>query len=140
MTTLTLAFGTAAKTAEGAAATAKAARTPFVPSSFVAGLRYTRNEFLIMLIIGVVFFGVFTLVSSPFAEQFCRHRMLGVVTIGIVVIGFLFLSPPRRRNRGSHGLAHPRLLPHVSHLRADWRSVARAIHDVRAIFRLGHQL
>ena len=91
MTTFTLAFGTAAKTVDVAAANARAAGKPFDPSAFVAGLGYTRNEFLIMLIIGVVFFGVFTLVSGPLAERFGRRRILSVVTISIIVFGLLFV-------------------------------------------------
>ena len=73
MTTFTLTYGTAATDAP------------------VAGLGYTRPEFLIMLIIGVVFFGIFTLVSGPLAERFGRRSMLLVVTGGIIVFGFLFV-------------------------------------------------
>ncbi|HEY0261218.1 MAG TPA: MFS transporter, partial [Lacisediminihabitans sp.] len=58
---------------------------------FVPGLGYNRNEFLIMLIVGVVFFGVFTLVAGPLAERFGRRRMLSWVTAGIVVFGLLFV-------------------------------------------------
>jgi metabolite-proton symporter len=91
MTTFTLTFGTTAKSATDAAAAAEAAGKPFDPSTFVAGLGYTRNEFLIMLIIGVVFFGIFTLVAGPLAERFGRRAMLSVVTVGIVVFGLLFV-------------------------------------------------
>ncbi len=73
MTTFTLTFGTAATD---------------LP---VAGLGYTRNDFLIMLIIGVVFFGIFTLVSGPLAERFGRRRPLVVVTVAIIVFGLLFV-------------------------------------------------
>jgi metabolite-proton symporter len=73
MTTFTLTYGTAPMDAA------------------VAGLGYTRPEFLIMLIIGVVFFGIFTLVSGPLAEKFGRRAMLIVVTAGIIVFGFLFV-------------------------------------------------
>src|SRR5690606_20236925 len=52
---------------------------------------YTRTEFLVMLIIGVVFFGVFTLVSGPLAEKYGRRSMLIVVTAAIIVFGFLFV-------------------------------------------------
>ena len=73
MTTFTLTFGTAPTDAA------------------VAGLGYTRTEFLVMLIIGVVFFGVFTLVSGPLAEKYGRRAMLIVVTGAIIVFGFLFV-------------------------------------------------
>lgn len=70
MTAFTLTYGTTAKP---------------------AGLGYTRNEFLIMLIVGVVFFGVFTLVAGPLAERFGRRKTLIWVTIGIIVFGLLFV-------------------------------------------------
>ncbi|ROQ36706.1 metabolite-proton symporter [Frondihabitans sp. PhB188] len=72
MTTFTLTFGTAAKDAP------------------VAGLGYSRESFLLMLIVGVAFFGIFTLVSGPLAERFGRRRLLLAVTAGIFVFGFLF--------------------------------------------------
>jgi metabolite-proton symporter len=73
MTTFTLTFGTAPTDAA------------------VPGLGYSRNDFLIMLIAGVVFFGVFTLVSGPLAERFGRRAHLIVVTAGIIVFGLLFV-------------------------------------------------
>ena len=73
MTTYTLTYGTAPSDAP------------------VAGLGYTRNDFLIMLIVGVVFFGIFTLVSGPLAERFGRRAHLIVVTIAIIVFGLLFV-------------------------------------------------
>jgi MFS family permease len=91
MTTFTLTFGTTPKTVEVAAAAAEAAGKNFDPSTFVPGLGYTRPEFLVMLIIGVVFFGIFTLVSGPLAERFGRRKMLSVVTAAIVVFGLLFV-------------------------------------------------
>jgi metabolite-proton symporter len=70
MTAFTLTYGTSAKP---------------------AGLGYTRNEFLIMLIVGVVFFGIFTLAAGPLAERFGRRKTLIWVTIGIIVFGLLFV-------------------------------------------------
>ena len=72
MTTFTLTYGTAP--AEG--------ETP--------GLGIERSQFLWMLIFGVVFFGVFTLVSGPLAERFGRRLTLIVVTSAILVFGFAF--------------------------------------------------
>jgi metabolite-proton symporter len=73
MTTFTLTYGT----------------TPTdVP---VSGLGFERNNFLIMLIVGVVFFGVFTLVSGPLAEKFGRRKHLIWTTVGIIVFGLLFV-------------------------------------------------
>ncbi|MCM6764183.1 MHS family MFS transporter [Rathayibacter sp. ZW T2_19] len=57
----------------------------------VAGLGYSRNDFLIMLIVGVVFFGIFTLVSGPLAEKFGRRKLLIAVTSAIIVFGLLFV-------------------------------------------------
>jgi MFS family permease len=44
-----------------------------------------------MLIAGVVFFGIFTLVSGPLAEKYGRRKMLIAVTIGIFAFGLLFV-------------------------------------------------
>ncbi len=57
----------------------------------VAGLGFDRDTFLVMLIIGVVFFGIFTLVSGPLAERFGRRAHLNVTTIAIIVFGALFV-------------------------------------------------
>jgi len=91
MTAFTLSYGTTAKSSDAAAAAAEAAGKPFDPSAFVPGLGYTRNEFLIMLIIGCVFFGIFTLVSGPLAEKFGRRKTLLLTTAGIIVFGALFV-------------------------------------------------
>jgi metabolite-proton symporter len=56
-----------------------------------AGLGYEKIEFLWMLIIGVVFFGIFTLVSGPLAERFGRRAHLLAVTAAIAVFGLLFV-------------------------------------------------
>ncbi|MBL3687922.1 MFS transporter [Leucobacter zeae] len=57
----------------------------------VPGAGYTYNQFILMLVFGVVFFGVFTLVSGPLADRFGRRRTLLVVTGAIVVFGLLFV-------------------------------------------------
>jgi metabolite-proton symporter len=90
MTTFTLTYGTTASSAADAAAAAEAAGKPFNAEAFVPGLGYTRNDFLVMLIVGVVFFGIFTLVSGPLAERFGRRKTLLTVTAGILVFGLLF--------------------------------------------------
>jgi len=91
MTTFTLTYGTTPATVEAAQAAAEAAGKPFNPEAFVAGLGYLRNDFLVMLIVGVVFFGIFTLVSGPLAERFGRRAHLIVTTIGILVFGALWV-------------------------------------------------
>jgi MFS family permease len=94
MTTFTLTYGTRPATLEAAKAAAEKAGKPMTEAAaaaFVPGLGYTRNDFLWMLIAGVVFFGIFTLVSGPLAEKFGRRKMLLAVTAGIFVFGLLFV-------------------------------------------------
>jgi len=91
MTAFTLSYGTTASNVEDAAAAAEAAGKPFDASTFVAGLGYTRNDFLVMLIVGCVFFGIFTLIAGPLAERFGRRKTLIFTTVGIIVFGGLFV-------------------------------------------------
>ncbi|RII90503.1 MFS transporter [Clavibacter californiensis] len=91
MTTFTLTYGTTARDAATAEAAATAAGKPFNPDTFAAGLGYARNDFLLMLIVGVVFFGIFTMVSGPLAERYGRRKMLIATTVGILVFGLLFV-------------------------------------------------
>ncbi len=73
MTTFSLTFG----------------RTP--TDAAVPGLGYSYNTFVVMLIVGVVFFGIFTLVSGPLADRFGRRKTLIVVTLGIIAFGLLWV-------------------------------------------------
>jgi metabolite-proton symporter len=73
MTTFSLSFG----------------RTP--TSDAVPGLGYSYRTFVLMLIVGVVFFGVFTLVSGPLADRFGRRRTLLWVTAAIIAFGLLWV-------------------------------------------------
>ncbi|WP_394941367.1 MFS transporter [Psychromicrobium sp. YIM B11713] len=94
MTTFTLTFGTTAASLDDAKAAAVKAGKPMTQSaidSFVPGLGYGRNDFLLMLIIGVVFFGVFTLVAGPLAEKYGRRQSLIVITVLIFVFGLCFV-------------------------------------------------
>jgi len=72
MTTFTLTYGTAEASGDA------------------PGLGIERTEFLLMLIFGCVFFGVFTLVSGPLAERFGRRALLIGVTTAILLFGFSF--------------------------------------------------
>ncbi|WP_309080378.1 MFS transporter [Zhihengliuella sp.] len=95
MTSFTLTYGTA-KTEEQARAAAAETGEAFDPAAFVPGLGIDRPLFLTMLIIGVVFFGIFTVVSGPLAEKFGRRKFLLWVTSGILVFGAawsLFFGP-----------------------------------------------
>jgi metabolite-proton symporter len=53
----------------------------------VPGLGYDYNTFVLMMIIGVVFFGIFTYVSGPWAEKFGRRKTLICVTLAIILFG-----------------------------------------------------
>ncbi len=64
-------------------------RTPTDASP--AGLGYAYNTFVVMMIVGVVFFGIFTMVSGPLADRFGRRPTLIVVTIAIVVFGLTWV-------------------------------------------------
>src|SRR5690554_3147455 len=64
-------------------------RAPIEPGpGQLAGLGYSYNTFVLMLIAGVVFFGIFTLLSGPWADRFGRRKTLIVVTLGIILFGF----------------------------------------------------
>ena len=57
----------------------------------VPGLGYERTEFLLMLIVGVVFFGIFILLAGPMAEKYGRRKSLLVITAAIFVFGLLWV-------------------------------------------------
>lgn len=104
MTNFTLSYGTKAadlQTASAAAqAAAEASGQPFDAAAFAAqfypGLGFGYTDFVIMQIIGVVFFGIFTLLSGPIADAIGRRKLLLWVTALIIVFGLtfnLFLLP-----------------------------------------------
>ncbi len=69
--------------------TAKTDATP-------GGLGFSYTDFVLMQIIGVVFFGLFTLISGPVADMIGRRRLLIWTTVAIIVFGLsfqLFLQP-----------------------------------------------
>ena len=72
MTNFTLTYGTAA-----------ADQAP-------AGLGIPFTHFVLMQVIAVIFFGIFTLLSGPAADQLGRRRLLVWVTAGIIAFGLLF--------------------------------------------------
>ncbi|MET0885496.1 MAG: MFS transporter, partial [Mycetocola sp.] len=55
------------------------------------GLGFSYNTFVLMLIAGVVFFGIFTLVSGPLADKYGRRKTLIFVTLGIIAFGLLWV-------------------------------------------------
>jgi metabolite-proton symporter len=73
MTTFSLSYGRAATTGP------------------LPGLGYDYTRFVLMMIVGVVFFGVFTLVSGPWAERWGRRKTLIWVTLGIIAFGLVWV-------------------------------------------------
>jgi metabolite-proton symporter len=55
------------------------------------GLGYDYKSFVLMMIIGVVFFGIFTMVSGPWADRWGRRTTLICVTLGIIIFGALWV-------------------------------------------------
>jgi MFS family permease len=68
-------------------------RAPIEPAdpTVMPGLGYDYTTFVLMMIVGVVFFGVFTLVSGPLADRFGRRKTLIWVTLGIIAFGLLWV-------------------------------------------------
>ncbi|MCI1984774.1 MAG: MHS family MFS transporter [Bifidobacteriaceae bacterium] len=54
------------------------------------GLGIPYTDFVLMQIIGVVFFGAFTLISGPWADKLGRRKLLIWVTVAIIVFGLAF--------------------------------------------------
>ncbi|MFR9727908.1 MFS transporter [Saccharopolyspora sp. MS10] len=54
-----------------------------------SGLGFTRSEFLVFLLVGVVFFGLTTPLAGLLADRFGRRPTLLVVTSAIIVFGLL---------------------------------------------------
>lgn len=98
MTNFTLAYGTKADSLEVASAAARAAAESagkdFDAAAFAAqfypGLGFGYTDFVLMQIIGVVFFGIFTMLSGPIADAIGRRKLLLWVTGLIIVFGFTF--------------------------------------------------
>lgn len=61
------------------------------PNSPVPGLGYDYSAFVLMMIIGVVFFGIFTMVSGPWADRWGRRKTLIWVTLGIATFGLVWV-------------------------------------------------
>ncbi len=90
MTSFTLTFGTAPATAAAGRAAAEKAGKSFDAENFVAGMGIPRTEFLWMLIFGVVFFGIFTVVSGVLAERLGRRRLIIGVSVAILAFGLVW--------------------------------------------------
>lgn len=67
-------------------------RAPVEPGpGQLAGLGYSYNNFVLMLIVGVVFFGIFTLLSGLWADRLGRRKTLILVTLGIILFSLLWV-------------------------------------------------
>ncbi|MFF0778086.1 MFS transporter [Streptomyces sp. NPDC003720] len=64
-------------------------RTP--GDAAVPGLGYSYTTFVLMMIFGVLFFAVFTLVSGPLADRYGRRTTLMWITAAIVVFGLVWV-------------------------------------------------
>lgn len=73
MTTFSLSYGRASET--GA----------------LPGLGYDYTDFVLMMIVGVIFFGIFTMVSGPWADRWGRRKTLIWVTLAIAVFGMVWV-------------------------------------------------
>ena len=73
MTTFSLSYGRAATTAP------------------LPGLGYDYRTFVLMMIGGVCFFGLFTFLSGPWAERWGRRRTLIAVTLAIIAFGLVWV-------------------------------------------------
>jgi len=68
-------------------------RAPVEPGpGQLAGLGYSYNNFVLMLIVGVVFFGIFTLLSGLWADRLGRRKTLILVTLGIILFSLLWVQ------------------------------------------------
>ncbi|MGQ7310700.1 MFS transporter [Microbacterium arabinogalactanolyticum] len=98
MTNFTLSYGTKAASLDAASAAAKAAAeakgatfdAADFATQFYPGQGFGYTNFVLMQIVGVVFFGIFTMVSGPWADRIGRRKLLIGVTVAIILFGFTF--------------------------------------------------
>jgi MFS family permease len=64
--------------------------TLFTLSWATSKLGFSRQEFLIMLMIGVVFFGLTIPISAVVADRIGARVMLIVASLGLILLGFAF--------------------------------------------------
>ncbi len=55
------------------------------------GLGYDYRTFVMMMIVGVVFFGIFTLASGPWADRWGRRKTLIWITLAIILFGLVWV-------------------------------------------------
>ncbi|OUE29954.1 Inner membrane metabolite transport protein YhjE [Clavibacter michiganensis] len=89
MTTFAVTYATWPRTAEAAEAAATKAGKPFDASTFHAGLGFARTDFLLMLLVGVVFFAAAIVVSGALAGRMGARPVVVRSALGMVVFGLL---------------------------------------------------
>ncbi|WP_043670204.1 MFS transporter [Clavibacter michiganensis] len=89
MTTFAVTYATSPRTAEAAEAAATKAGKPFDTSTFHAGLGFARTDFLLMLLVGVVFFAAAIVVSGALAGRMGARPVVVRSALGMVVFGLL---------------------------------------------------
>ena len=102
------------------------------------GLAMTTRTFVLMMIVGVVFFGIFTLVSGPLGRQMGPTQDADLGHPGHHRLRPGLGAHAGRRHCRRDGLADHRLHPHGHDLRPDGRAAARAVSGKRALHRLRH--
>jgi metabolite-proton symporter len=60
-------------------------------SAALPGLGYDYRTFVMMMIVGVIFFGIFTLASGPWADRWGRRKTLIWITLGIILFGLVWV-------------------------------------------------
>lgn len=61
------------------------------PHAALPGLGYDYKTFVLMMIAGVVFFGIFTMVSGPWADRWGRRKTLIWITLAIIAFGLVWV-------------------------------------------------
>ncbi|MFS4507109.1 MFS transporter [Clavibacter sp. Sh2141] len=90
MTTFAVTYATSPRTVEAAQAAATTAGKPFDAAGFHAGLGYARTDFLLMLLVGVVFFAAAIVVSGLMAGRRGARPVVVASAVGMVLFGLLF--------------------------------------------------
>ncbi|MGO4350699.1 MFS transporter [Rhizobium sp. RAF36] len=66
--------------------------TVFTLSWGTSKLGYSREQFLVIQLVGVVFFGLTIPISGLLSDRYSRRLILILVTIGIAIFGFFYAS------------------------------------------------
>ena len=145
MTSFTLSFGTKPTSrARRRPPRPRARRSMRRPTCRVSGSATPTSSSC--MIIGVVFFGIFTMLSGPLADSIGRRKLLAVghvVASSCSVCFTVFLSPqadPKFTGALVHGVPHLRVPADGLDVRPDGRGPSRALPDERALHRLGDLL